>query len=76
MRGARFADVKSLFFPQPVYPSDWWSATLARKDQVIAGFRAEDVEHRPFVTRYYNADIDRAALAQPEFFLRDLSGVG
>jgi spermidine synthase len=76
MSGAGFADVKSLFFPQPVYPSGWWSATLARKDQVIAGFRVEDVEHRPFVTRYYNADIHRAALAQPEFFLRDLPGVG
>jgi spermidine synthase len=76
MSGAGFADLKSLFFPQPVYPSGWWSATLARKDQVIAGFRVEDVDRRPFVTRYYNADIHRAALAQPEFFLRDLPGVG
>jgi spermidine synthase len=74
MRGAGFADVKSLFFPQPVYPSGWWSATLARKGEVIAGFREEAVERRPFVTRYYNADIHRAALAQPEFFRNLLHG--
>ncbi len=76
MRGAGFADVKTLFFPQPVYPSGWWSATLARKGEAIAGFRTDDVEQRPFATRYYNADIHRAALAQPEFFRRDLNGVG
>jgi len=28
------------------------------------------------VARYYNADMQGAALAQPEFFLRDLRGVG
>lgn len=75
MRGAGFADVKTLFFPQPVYPSGWWSATLARKGEAIAGFRTDDVEQRPFATRYYNADIHRAAFAQPEFFRRDLNGV-
>jgi spermidine synthase len=72
MRAAGFADVRSLFFPQPVYPSGWWSATLARKGEAIAGFREEAVERRPFTTRYYNAEIHRAALATPEFFRREI----
>jgi spermidine synthase len=73
MRAAGFADVKSLFFPQCVYPSGWWSATMARKGEAISGFRVEAVEQRPFATRYYNADIHRAAFAQPEFFRRDIA---
>jgi spermidine synthase len=73
MRVAGFADVKSLFFPQCVYPSGWWSATMARKGEAISDFRIEAVERRPFATRYYNADIHRAALAQPEFFRREIA---
>jgi spermidine synthase len=73
LRGAGFADVKTLFFSQAVYPSGWWSATMARKSQAICGFREEAVERRAFATRYYNADIHRAALAQPEFFRREIA---
>jgi spermidine synthase len=76
MRGAGFAAVKTLFFPQAVYPSGWMSATLARKGKAIAGFREDAVERRPFATRYYNADIHRAALAQPEFFRREIAAAG
>ena len=73
LRGAGFADVKTLFFSQAVYPSGWWSATMARKSQAICGFREEAVERRAFATRYYNADIHRAALAQPAFFRREIA---
>lgn len=76
MRRAGFGAVKTLFFPQAVYPSGWMSATLARKDETIAGFREYAVEQRPFATRYYNADIHRAALAQPEFFRREIAAAG
>ncbi len=69
MREAGFADSVSLQFPQPVYPSGWWTATLAGKRQVTV-FRDADALAKPFVTRYYNAAIHRGALAQPEFFLR------
>lgn len=74
LRTAGFADLETLFFPQPIYPSGWWSATLASRDQPMPAFRAEAVDQRPFATHYYNADIHRAALAQPEFFRRALSG--
>jgi len=68
MREAGFADVQGLFFPQCVYPSGWWSATMARKEGRFAGFRQGDAQARSFPTRYYNAAIHHAALAMPEFF--------
>jgi spermidine synthase len=69
MRGAGFLDVKTLQFPQPVYPSGWWSATMARKGERIEAFRVEDVKKRPFKTRYYNEDVHQAAFSMPPFFL-------
>jgi len=69
MRDAGFTDSVSLQFPQPVYPSGWWTATLAGK-RPVTEFRESDAQAKPFATRYYNAAIHRAALAQPEFFLR------
>ncbi len=68
MRGGGFIDIATLFFPQCVYPSGWWTATLACKDQPLTTFREQDAENKPFETRYYNAAIHRAAFAAPEFF--------
>ena len=65
---ARFADVRTLFFPQPVYPSGWWSATLGAKDAALGAGRMDEIANRDFETRYYNEQIHRAAFAQPEFF--------
>jgi spermidine synthase len=70
MRAAGFTDSVSLQFPQPVYPSGWWTATLAGKHSVVQ-FREDDALAKRFPTRYYNAAIHRGALAQPEFFLQD-----
>ncbi len=70
MRDAGFADSLSLQFPQPCYPSGWWTATLAGKEH-IRSFRENDARQKGFSTRYYNAAIHRGALAQPEFFLKD-----
>jgi spermidine synthase len=66
--GAGFEDLRTLFFPQTIYPSGWWSATMARKTLAIDAFRRADVQGLD--TRYYNAEIHTAALAQPEFFRR------
>jgi len=70
MRDAGFADSVSLQFPQPVYPSGWWTATLAGKCPVTS-FREAAARAKPFTTRYYNAAIHSGALAQPEFFRND-----
>jgi len=70
MRDAGFSDSISLQFPQPCYPSGWWTSTLAGKED-IRRFRANDAQQKGFPTRYYNAAIHQGALAQPEFFLSD-----
>ncbi|MGH8126181.1 MAG: polyamine aminopropyltransferase [Rhodanobacteraceae bacterium] len=62
-----FAAIRTLPFPQPCYPTGWWSCTLARKHGALDAFRERDASSKPFPTRYYNAAIHRAALAQPEF---------
>ncbi len=69
MRSAGFSDSVSLQFPQPCYPTGWWTATLAGK-QNIRCFREGDAQDKSFPTRYYNAAIHAGALAQPEFFLQ------
>ncbi len=74
MGEAGFANnIRTLFFPQPIYPSGWWSATMARKGAPIEGFREEAANRRPFQTSYYNSAIHHAALAEPEFFRAGLS---
>lgn len=72
MREAGFGEVHTLPFPQPVYPTGWWSCTLAGKEKKLNFFREEDAAERPFVTSYYNVDIHKAALAVPEFMRREL----
>ena len=67
MRASGFNAVRTLTFPQPCYPSGWWSATLARKGVDLAEFRERGAATKQFATRYYNLDTHRAALAMPEF---------
>jgi len=67
MRDAGFEDTRAHYFPQPVYPSGWWSSTIACKGGRIPDFRETAARDKAFATRYYNADIHRAAIAQPEF---------
>lgn len=74
MRAAGFADVRTLTFPQPIYPSGWWSATLARKEARIEGFREHDAAALAGL-RYYTPAIHRAAFALPAFLERSLGSV-
>ncbi len=70
MRGAGFDDTRTLYFPQPIYPTGWWTATMARKGAAITFERAGAAEALPFATDYYTAAIHRAAFAQPAFVQR------
>ncbi len=72
MRKAGFLDVMTLYYPQPCYPSGWWTVTLAGKDLPITFLREEACEDRPFKTRYYNDAIHRACTATPEFLRQAL----
>jgi len=67
MREAGFDATATLTFPQPVYPSGWWSATMARKGANLGGFREAAAERRGFATQYYCAATHRASLALPPF---------
>lgn len=66
MRAAGFNKTQTLDFPQPVYPSGWWSATMGGNADLSA-FRQRDVETKSFETRYYNHRIHLGALALPNF---------
>ena len=68
MRNAGFVDFQTLPFPQPCYPTGWWSVTMARKHAGADwGFREADARARAFDTLYYTADIHRGAQALPPF---------
>ena len=73
MRDAGFVNFRTLPFPQPCYPTGYWSCTLASKSaQDLAQFRSQDAAAKAFSTEYYNAGVHQAALAQPEFIKRAL----
>jgi spermidine synthase len=67
LANAGFDSLHTAPFPQPCYPTGWWSCTLAGKGAELTRFREGDAENKPFPTRWYNAAIHRGALAQPEF---------
>jgi len=63
MTAAGFSETRTLGFPQPCYPSGWWSATQARKNGRIrpvdpARFAASGIQ-----TRYFCPEVHRGALA-------------
>ena len=64
---------QTVFFPQCIYPSGWWSATMAAKNP-LATFRERDAADKNFDTVFYNRDIHAASLAMPEFFKQALKG--
>lgn len=72
MGNAGFTSVNTLGFPQPVYPSGWWSCTLAGKVDDLTHFREQDAAQRPFETQYYNPEMHRAAFAMPTFLRQHL----
>ncbi|MCC5901797.1 MAG: polyamine aminopropyltransferase [Halomonas sp.] len=67
MREAGFDSVATLPFPQPVYPSGWWSVTLAGKNTNVESFREQAAANHEMPLQYYTADAHRGALALPPF---------
>jgi len=68
MGKAGFICFQTLPFPQPCYPTGWWSCTMARKTADAGfSFREIDSETKPFATHYYSATIHRAAQVLPPF---------
>ena len=75
MGKAGFGSFQTLPFPQPCYPTGWWSCTMAKK-AANAGFafREADARAKPFPTRYYTADVHKGAQALPPFVAEALGG--
>jgi spermidine synthase len=75
MAKAGFARFATLPFPQPCYPTGWWSCTLARKPGAGDGFdfREADARGKSFPTRYYSAGVHQGALATPPFVAHALA---
>jgi spermidine synthase len=63
MKEAGFDDIRTLGFPQPCYPSGWWSATQARKGGQIEPVDAERFAASGIKTRYFNPGVHVGALA-------------
>ena len=69
MEKAGYIEIQTIQFPMATYPSGWWTATLARKGQKFGDFREQMARHRPFETRYYNAEMHKASSVLPEIML-------
>jgi spermidine synthase len=67
MQKAEYSQIQTIQFPVATYPSGWWTATQARKGQKFGDFREQMARHKPFATKYYNADIHKACSALPQF---------
>ncbi len=75
MGKAGFDAFQTLPFPQPCYPTGWWSVTMARKNgDGDFGFREADARSKAFDTLYYSADIHAGARHLPPFVAKALAG--
>jgi spermidine synthase len=71
MRAAGFTDTQTIFFPMPLYPTGWWSATMAGK-KAVSFVREKEARKLPFQSDYYTAEIHAAAFAMPAFFRKKI----
>lgn len=74
MREAGFAATHLLHFPQVIYPSGWWSGSIASKRPGALAQRLDEQAIAALDTQYYNADIHRAAFALPTYVRKALAG--
>ena len=74
MRDAGFAQTRLLHFPQPIYPSGWWSASVAQKTAGALAQRLDEAAIAALGTKFYNAETHQAAFATPNFVKQALAG--
>lgn len=68
MKEAGFKSLLTVPFPQVVYPSGWWSVTLAKKsDQASFNFRKDTALLKTLDTQYYQFALHEAALTPIPF---------
>ena len=69
MHDAGFINTKLINFPQPCYPTGWWSATLTSKNEQDVFARENEVLNLGIKTMYYNHAIHHASFAMPQFLI-------
>ncbi len=74
MRAVGFAQTHVISFPQPLYPSGYWSASMACKNKGALKPRLQAVDVAALRTRYYSAAIHQAAFTTPPFVDQVLRG--
>ncbi len=67
MREAGFARTDLFHFPQVIYPSGWWSGSIASRRDTPPVQRLETRTISALDTRFYDADTHRAAFALPPY---------
>jgi len=75
MREAGFAQTTLLHFPQVIYPSGWWSGSIACKQAGPLAQRLDEKAIAALDTQFYNADTHRAAFALPTYVKKALAGL-
>jgi spermidine synthase len=75
MREAGFAQTTLLHFPQVIYPSGWWSGSIASKQAAPLAQRLDEKAIAALDTQFYNADTHRAAFALPTYVKKALAGL-
>lgn len=67
MLQAGFKQTRLLHFPQAIYPSGWWSGSIALKKKGKLAERLDARALKKLNTRFYNAATHKAAFALPTF---------
>lgn len=67
MRDAGFARTHLFHYPQVIYPSGWWSGSIATKTTAPLLERLDDTAIAALDAKFYNAQTHRAAFALPTF---------
>ena len=72
MREAGFAQTTLLHFPQVIYPSGWWSGSIACKQAGPLAQRLDPAAIATLDAQYYNEDTHRVAFALPTYVKKAL----
>jgi len=72
MRDAGFAQTHLLHFPQVIYPSGWWSGSIACKQAGPLAQRLDAAAIAALDAQYYNADTHCGAFALPTYVRKAL----
>lgn len=72
MLAVGFSQQQTLLFPKPIYPSGYWSCTMATKAGDFRLFRGEDAAALAPELQYYNTDMHQLSSKLPNFLSKKL----